>query len=62
MEQNISDELQEAFETGRWKVRKFALPNATKFGYDYYLNVSCPLNYGTLKNIVYREGLYLDPR
>ena len=33
-----------------------------KFGYDYYLNVSCPLNYGTLKNIVYREGLYLDPR
>ena len=33
-----------------------------KFGYDYYLNVSCPLNYDTLKNIVYREGLYLDPR
>lgn len=31
MEQNISDELQEAFETGRWKVRKFALPNATKY-------------------------------
>lgn len=34
MEQNISDELQEAFETGRWKVRKFALPNATKYIWD----------------------------
>lgn len=34
MEENISDELQEAFETGRWKVRKFALPNATKYIWD----------------------------
>ena len=34
MEKNISDELQEAFETGRWKVRKFALPNATKYIWD----------------------------
>lgn len=33
-----------------------------KFGYDYYLNVSCSLNCETLKNIVCREGLYLDPR
>ncbi len=33
-----------------------------KFGYDYYLNVSCSLNCKTLKNIVCREGLYLDPR
>ncbi len=34
MEQNISDELQESFETGRWKVRKFALSNATKYIWD----------------------------
>ena len=33
-----------------------------KFEYDYYLNVSCSLNCETLKNIVCREGLYLDPR
>lgn len=33
-----------------------------KFGYDYYLNVSCSLNCETFKNIVCREGLYLDPR
>lgn len=33
-----------------------------KFGYDYYLNVSCSLNCETSKNIVCREGLYLDPR
>ena len=33
-----------------------------KFGYDYYLIVSCSLNCETLKNIVCREGLYLDPR
>lgn len=33
-----------------------------QFGYDYYLNVSCSLNGETLKNIVCREGLYLDPR
>lgn len=33
-----------------------------EFGYDYYLKISCSLNLETLKNIVYREGLYLDPR
>ena len=33
-----------------------------EFGYDYYLKISCSLNMETLKNIVYREGLYLDPR
>jgi len=33
-----------------------------EFGYDYYLKISCSLNLETLKNIVNREGLYLDPR
>ena len=33
-----------------------------EFGYDYYLKISCSLNMETLKNIVCREGLYLDPR
>lgn len=33
-----------------------------EFGYDYYLKICCSLNMETLKNIVYREGLYLDPR
>lgn len=33
-----------------------------EFGHDYYLKISCSLNLETLKNIVYREGLYLDPR
>ena len=33
-----------------------------EFGYDYYLKISCSLNCETLKNIVHREGLYLDPR
>ena len=33
-----------------------------KFGYDYYLNIACSLNYETLNYIVRNEGLYLDPR
>lgn len=42
----------------RNKEHKFQI----EFGYDYYLKISCSLNLETLKNIVYREGLYLDPR
>lgn len=33
-----------------------------EFGYDYYLKIMCSLNNETLRNIVQREGLYLDPR
>lgn len=33
-----------------------------KFGYDYYLNVSCSLSNDVLEDIVRKEGLFLDPR
>lgn len=33
-----------------------------EFGYDYYLKISCSLNNETLKKVVNKEGLYLDPR
>lgn len=33
-----------------------------KFGYDYYLNVACPLSNEVLEDIVRKELLFLDPR
>lgn len=33
-----------------------------KFGYDYYLNVACPMKNEVLESIVRKEKLFLDPR